>query len=171
MVRHDAQGGDKAQLVAASSAITPNTPSPPAGMRMSATYWNDTLPPGVPGSTTNPMKAELTLTRDMPKRPPVCGNVLPCFSAVIRTPIPTRENLQKSAPGVAPTTIVVKSSLGGSTTVNGAFATNVTGGDDSRPNPVAGDKRQTRNFGEAASVKARDTGYAAFHRPIAGDGR
>jgi cytochrome c peroxidase len=122
VTRAHGQEKDKLEVVATSSAITANTPAPPEGMTMTATFWDDTLPAGRPGSVSKPMTAQMQLVRDMPGLPPVCASALPCFNAELPAVIVD----PKSPPGnpafVRPTTIVVSSSLGGLATAKDAPA-------------------------------------------------
>jgi len=113
------QGKGKVSLVAASSAITANTPVPPDGMTMNATFWNKDIPAGLAGSATKPIVVPMTLVKDMPGQPPVCASKLPCFSAALVDGIIDPASLPASPQFVPPTTVIVKSSLGGYGTVQG----------------------------------------------------
>jgi hypothetical protein len=112
------QSKGKLNIVASSSAIT--GPTAPVGMSMSATFWNSTLATGLPGSTSNPITAPLSLVQDLPGQPPVCGSSLPCFSAALVGLIVNPGTSSTVSVFVPPTSIVVKSSLGGSATATGA---------------------------------------------------
>jgi len=115
------KGKGKLNIVATSTAIASATA--PAGMSMTATFWNRDLAAGLPGSASNPITAPLDLVRDLPGQPPVCGNALPCFSAALVSVIVNPGTSSAVSVFVPPTTIVVKSSLGGSATVTGAAIT------------------------------------------------
>jgi hypothetical protein len=108
-------------FAATSTAIT--GPTAPAGMSMTATFWNADLAAGLPGSASNPITAPMDLVKDLPGQPPVCGTALPCFSAALVGVIVNPGISSAVSVFVAPTTIVVKSSLGGSATVTGAGIT------------------------------------------------
>jgi hypothetical protein len=111
----------KLNIAVTSTAITGATA--PAGMSMTATFWNKDLAAGLPGSASNPITAPLDLVRDLPGQPPVCGTALPCFSAALVSVIVKPGSFSTPSVFVAPTTIVVKSSLGGSATASGAAIT------------------------------------------------
>jgi hypothetical protein len=115
------KGKGKLNIVATSTAITGATA--PAGMSMTATFWNRDLAAGLPGSASNPITAPLDLVKDLPGQPPVCGTALPCFSAALVGLIVNPGISSAVSVFVPPTTIVVKSSLGGSATVTGAGIT------------------------------------------------
>jgi len=55
----------------------------------------------------------------MPGQPPVCASKLPCFSAALVDGIIDPASLPASPQFVPPTTVIVKSSLGGYGTVQG----------------------------------------------------
>jgi len=57
------QGKGKLNVTAFSSIITTTSPTVPAGMTMTATFWNDLLPAGLTGSATNPISVPMTCTR------------------------------------------------------------------------------------------------------------
>lgn len=113
------QGKGELSLVAASSAITSDMPAPPPGMTMNVTFWNRTVPPGQPGSATNPIKSQMKLVKDVPGLPPVCASKLPCFSAVVPAIVDPKS--PSAAPQfIPPTTVAIQSSLGGSGIATGA---------------------------------------------------
>ncbi|GAB3661304.1 hypothetical protein [Ramlibacter alkalitolerans] len=102
----------KVNLVVTSSA----TPAP-RGMFMQATLVNDTLPAGTPGSTANPITSEMVLTGNSPAAAGVCPTNDPCWQLIAPGFI---VNPAGNGSGVAtlvpPTTISVRSSLGGTAT-------------------------------------------------------
>lgn len=111
----------KLNITATSNAIT--GAAPPPGMSMTATFWNQNIAAGRPGSATNPIVAPLDVVKDMPGQPPVCGSALPCFAAALVSVIVDPGSTSAIPVFVPPTTIVVKSSLGGSATATGAAIT------------------------------------------------
>ena len=111
----------KFNIAVTSTAIT--GAAAPAGMSMTATFWNQDLAAGLPGSASNPITAPLDLVKDLPGQPPVCGTALPCFSAALVGLIVNPRMWPAVPVFVPPTTIVVKSSLGGSATATGAAIT------------------------------------------------
>jgi hypothetical protein len=115
------QGKGKLNLVATSTAITGATA--PAGMSMTATLSNRNIAAGLPGSAANPIVAPMSVVKDLPGQPPVCGSALPCFFAPLVSVMVNPSSSSAVPVFVAPTTIVVKSSLGGSATVTGAAIT------------------------------------------------
>jgi hypothetical protein len=112
------QSKGKLNIVATSTAITGATP--PAGISMTVTFWNKNIAAGRPGSAANPIVAPMSVVKDLPGQPPVCGSALPCFFAPLTSVIVDSGNTSAVPVFVPPTTIVVKSSLGGSATVTGA---------------------------------------------------
>lgn len=113
------QGKGKVSVVAASSAITTNNPTPPVGMTMTATFWSKDIPVGLSGSSTKPIMAPMMLVKDMPGQPPLCASKLPCFSATLVDGIIDPRSPPASPQFLPPTTVIIKSSLGGSNTVQG----------------------------------------------------
>ena len=112
------QGKGKLSVVATSSAIKSATP--PTGMTMTMSYWNKDIASGRPGSATNPISTAMNMVKDVPGQPPVCGNALPCFVASPSSVIGTSSSTSTLPVFVAPTSVMVKSSLGGTATVSGA---------------------------------------------------
>jgi len=112
------QSKGKLNIVVTSTAIAGATA--PAGMSLTATFWNGNIATGLPGSAANPIKAPMSVVKDLPGQPPVCGSALPCFSAALVSVIVNPGNSSAVSVFVPPTTIVVNSSLGGSATVTGA---------------------------------------------------
>jgi hypothetical protein len=100
--------------ITAGSSVTP----PPEGMFMTATIWNSWMSPSAPGGVDNPIVAQMNLTYNSLAEPGVCPGTAPCW--------------RLSAPGfiidpgvepfvpelVPPTNIVVRSSLGGTTSIS-----------------------------------------------------
>jgi hypothetical protein len=115
------QGKGKLNIAVTSTAITGATA--PAGMSMTATFWNANIAAGLPGSASNPMTSPLSLVKDLPGQPPVCATALPCFSAALVGTIVDPGISSAVSVFVPPTTIVVNSSLGGSATASGAAIT------------------------------------------------
>ena len=101
------------------SVISTATPAP-LGMTMTATFFNNTLPANVPGSSALPITVPLILTAADPVGTlvPVCGPT-PCWTALVSTVIDNLAGLL-----VPPTTVTVRSSLGGTATVTGAAIVN-----------------------------------------------
>jgi hypothetical protein len=115
------QSKGKLNIAATSTAITGATA--PAGMSMTATFWNANIAPGLPGSAAHPITAPFNLVKDLPGQPPVCGTAVPCFSAALVGLIVNPGISSAVSAFVPPTTIVVNSSLGGSATATGATIT------------------------------------------------
>ena len=102
------------------TAVSTASPAP-AGMTMTATFFNNTLPANMPGSSALPMTAPLVL---LPADPigavlVICGPT-PCWTT--GTPIAGVIADTRVTPAVLvpPTSVTVKSSLGGSATATGA---------------------------------------------------
>ena len=87
---------------------------------MTMSYWNKDIASGRPGSATNPISTAMNMVKDVPGQPPVCGNALPCFVASPSSVIGTSSSTSTLPVFVAPTSVMVKSSLGGTATVSGA---------------------------------------------------
>ncbi|HSQ03500.1 MAG TPA: hypothetical protein VLN59_05670, partial [Burkholderiales bacterium] len=86
---------------------------PPPGMTMTATYFNNSLPANVPGSAALPITTPLGLVIDTA----ICPTAAPCWNVLQLGVI---ANTSVSPPVfVAPTSITVRSNLGGSATVSG----------------------------------------------------
>lgn len=115
------RGNDKGKLnvVAESSAITADAPLP-VGMAMTATFWSKSIPNGMLGSFTKPILAPMTLVKNLPGKPSVCATELPCFSIASVDAIVDPQSPTSAPLSVPPTSVVVKSFLGGSSTVHGA---------------------------------------------------
>lgn len=110
------QGKGRLNVVVNSSVINPATPTPTAGMAMVASFWNASLPSSAPGSESHPVSVPMILVRDRPGQEPVCGSPLPCFQLNQNSVILARTG----ATFVPPSTVLVKSSLGGKASVSGA---------------------------------------------------
>ncbi len=108
----------KLTVVATSTAI--KTATPPKGISMSVTYWSTAIAAGLPGSASNPMVAAASLVKDVAGQAPVCGNALPCFVAALVGVINSPGSSAAAPVFLAPTNVVVKSSLGGTAAVSGA---------------------------------------------------
>jgi hypothetical protein len=116
------QGKGKLNIVATSSAII--NASSPAGLSMTATFWNSNIAAGRPGSATSPITAPMSIVSNVPGQPAVCGvSALPCFVASPVSVIVGPASTSTVQVFVAPTTVVVKSSFGGSATATGAAIT------------------------------------------------
>jgi hypothetical protein len=89
----------------------------PVGMTMNAILVNNTLPNNVPGSSALPITVPLKFTAADPPGTavPVCG-ATPCWVGDVNGVI--EDTSQVPAVLVAPTSVTVKSSLGGTATVN-----------------------------------------------------
>lgn len=115
-------------VVASSSAIIGDTP-PLEGMSMTATFWSKSVREGELGSATKPVEAPMTLVKNEPGKPAVCANALPCFSLDLfesfvepnnngKTKYKQAEKAQIPPLFVAPSTVIIKSFLGGIKTAN-----------------------------------------------------
>jgi hypothetical protein len=108
-------GRGKVNMVVTSSA----TPAP-AGMFVTATISNNTLADTVPGSTANPIVANMILTGNSPATPGVCPTNDQCWGLILDGVIvnPAGRTGNGVPFLVPPTTITVRSSLGGTATAN-----------------------------------------------------
>jgi hypothetical protein len=113
------KGKGKLSIVAYSSVITNLSPLPPLGMTMTAIIWNSTLPSFATGSESHPISVSMTLIKDVAGQPIVCGTGLPCFSANLTDVIADASSPLAIPLMLAPTTVVVRSSLGGVGTATG----------------------------------------------------
>jgi hypothetical protein len=105
----------KLTVVASSSAIADDSLSP-VGMSMTAVFWSKAIPAGQPGSATQPFEAPMTLVKNQPGKPAVCATAIPCFSVDLSEGIvDAKDPLKTQIPPlfVPPTSVVVKSFLGG----------------------------------------------------------
>ena len=114
------KGKGKLDVVATSSVITSDVSVPPDGMSMVATFWNKTIPDGLPGSSTKPIETPMTFVRNVPGQSSVCASAQPCFSAALTEGIVDPRSPPATPQFVPPTTVVIKSSLGGSGTAMGS---------------------------------------------------
>jgi hypothetical protein len=113
-------GGVTAQRGKLTISVTSSTgANPPAGMTMTATFFNNTLPANVPGSSALPMTAPLVFTAADPvgTTVAVCGPT-PCWTTLVSGVIANTS--VTPAILVAPTSVTVRSSLGGTVTATGA---------------------------------------------------
>ena len=111
---------NKAGLGKVNLTVTSSASPAPAGMFMTATITNSWMTPTAPGGIENPIVAQLVQVSNTPAEPLLCPTSAPCWNL--------------SAPGfiidpgvppfppslVPPTTIVVRSSRGGTVTVSDA---------------------------------------------------
>jgi hypothetical protein len=114
------QAKGRLNVIANSSVINPTTPTPPAGMSMIASFWNANLPSSANGSESHPISVPMILVRDRPGQEPVCGSPLPCFQLNQNSVILGQPGSAAGSTFVQPSTVVVKSSLGGKASVSGA---------------------------------------------------
>jgi len=106
------QGKGRLLVVAGTSAIGAGAP-PPAGMTMQATLWNSSLPSSAAGSASHPLAVTMALVKDVPGQEPVCGTTLPCFQLDQNSLLLDPASPAKNPLFLAPTNLIVKSSLGG----------------------------------------------------------
>jgi hypothetical protein len=115
-------GGVVAQRGKLTISVTSTANPPPPGMTMTASFFNSTLPAGTPGSSTLPMTAQLIFTAADPVGTTaggaVCGTVAPCWTVLVSGVIANTS--VTPAVLVPPTSVTVRSSLGGTATVTGA---------------------------------------------------
>ena len=99
--------------------VTSSATPPPAGMTMTATYSNSTLPANVPGSAALPLTMPLLFTpADLPGTlTPTCG-ATPCWFGTILGVIQNTSVTPSVL--VNPDVVTVKSSLGGTATITPA---------------------------------------------------
>jgi hypothetical protein len=111
-------GGVTAQRGKLTVSVTSSATPPPVGMTMTATFFNNTLPANVPGSSAAPISVPLLFTAADPPGTTAAGAVCgatPCWTALISAVIDNHAGLL-----VPPTTVTVRSSLGGTATATGA---------------------------------------------------
>jgi hypothetical protein len=113
------QNIDKGKLTVTATSSLSTAVANPVGLTMTATYVNNTLPANVPGSTALPLSLPLILqAADVPGTvTPVCGPT-PCWTGQVLSVI--NDTSQSPAVLVAPTSVTVKSSLGGTATMTPA---------------------------------------------------
>jgi hypothetical protein len=113
--------GAPASLGKLNMDVTSSATPPPLGMTMTATIVNNTLPANVPGSTALPITMQLLYTpADLPGTPiglTICGPT-PCWDGLLDGVI--QNTSVTPAVLVAPTSITVRSSLGGTATITPA---------------------------------------------------
>ena len=95
--------------------VTSSKSPAPRGMFMVATLSNNTLLPGVPGSTANPINAGMVQVSNSPSTPNVCPSAAPCWQLLAPGYIvsPAGQNGKNTPTLVPPTVIWVHSSMGG----------------------------------------------------------
>lgn len=100
--------------------VTSSTSPAPAGMFMVATLSNAALAPTVPGSTANPISSEMVQVSNSPSTPAVCPTAAACWQLLAPGYIidPAGQNGNGIPTLVPPTTISVRSSLGGTNTTS-----------------------------------------------------
>ena len=108
------QGRGRLKAVATSSLISATLPLA-TQMTMVATYWSSNLADGVPGSASSPISTNMTLIQDLL----VCGTTNPCFSLDVDGVIADQRSSPDTPVFIPPSVIVVKSSLGGSSSLSG----------------------------------------------------
>jgi hypothetical protein len=115
------QGKGKFNVVATSNTIA--TAVPPAGYSMNISMWNRNIAAGLPGSATNPLIAPMTLVSNVVGQLPDCPTALPCFVAPLDSVIVDPASSSLLPVFVPPTSIMVKTSYGGSATATGIAIT------------------------------------------------
>ena len=100
--------------------VTSSRSPAPDHMFMVATLWNAALAPTVPGSLHNPISSEMVLVSNSPSTPGVCPTTAPCWQLLAPGYIidPFGQNANGIPTLVPPTTISVRSSLGGTATTS-----------------------------------------------------
>lgn len=114
------QDGGKLNVVASSSAIIADSPLPPPDMTMIASVWSKTIPAGKLGSASKPLELPMTYVRNLPGKPAVCKDELPCFSMVAVDGIPDPKGSPQAPKFLPPTHVMIKSSFGGIFIAKGA---------------------------------------------------
>jgi hypothetical protein len=101
------------------SVLSSTGANPPTGMTMTATFFNNTLPADVPGSSALPISVPLIFTAADPPGTvtAVCGTT-PCWTTLVSGVIANTS--VTPALLVAPTSVTVRSNLGGTVTATGA---------------------------------------------------
>jgi hypothetical protein len=108
----------KLNVIAFSSVITEET-LPPVGMSMTARVWSKVIPTGLIGSATKPVEVPMKLVRDISGQQPVCMSEHPCYSIGLIEGILDPRSSSKAPLFIPPTSVVVKSYLGGSDIAKG----------------------------------------------------
>jgi hypothetical protein len=100
--------------------VTSSRSPAPAGMFMVATLSNAAVAAAVPGSTANPISSEMVQVANSPATPAACPTAAPCWQLLAPGYIidPAGQNGNGIPTLVPPTTISVRSSLGGTSTTN-----------------------------------------------------
>ncbi|MFC5522006.1 hypothetical protein [Polaromonas jejuensis] len=100
--------------------VTSSASPAPKGMFMVATLSNANLPPTVPGSSALPISSEMVQVGNSPATPAVCPTAAKCWQLLAPGFIidPAGQNGNGIPTLVPPTTISVRSSLGGTATTN-----------------------------------------------------
>ena len=111
----NSNGRGKLNAEATSSLISTTAQALELGVTMTATFWSSNIPEGIRGSATNPISADMSLVQDLL----ICGTVKPCFSLNLDGVIADQRSAPNTPIFVPPSVVVVKSSLGGSSTVSG----------------------------------------------------
>jgi hypothetical protein len=114
-------GGVTAQRGKLTISVTSTATPPPPGMTMTATFFNNTLPANVPGSSALPISVPLLFTAADPPGTTAAGAVCgaaPCWTTLVSGVIANTSITP--AVLVPPTTVTVRSSLGGTATATGA---------------------------------------------------
>jgi hypothetical protein len=104
-------------IVATSTALTASMTAAPAGMTMTAMFWNRNLPASARGGAGNPILVLMSFTKDVPGQPAVCASAVPCFAANASGVIVDPASPADAPVLLEPTSVVVRSSFGGSATV------------------------------------------------------
>jgi hypothetical protein len=113
-----AKANGRLNVVASSSAIAANTPLP-VGMSMTATFWSKEIRAGKFGSATQPVEVPMTLVKNLPGKPAVCANALPCFAVDLSEGVQDPKNKLSPPLLMLPSAVVVKSFLGGTKIAKG----------------------------------------------------
>ena len=100
--------------------VTSSRSPAPAGMFMVAKLFNVALAPAVPGSAANPISSEMVQVANSPASPAACPTAAPCWQLLAPGFIvdPAGQNGNGIPTLVPPTTISVRSSLGGTATTS-----------------------------------------------------
>jgi hypothetical protein len=101
-------------IVATSTALAASATAAPAGMSMTATFWNRYLPAGVRGGPGQPITVPMSFVTDSS----VCGSPAPCFVAAPSGVIADPASPAEAPVLLEPTSVVVRSSFGGLATAS-----------------------------------------------------
>jgi hypothetical protein len=100
-------------IVATSTALAAGMTTAPAGMSMTAMFWNRNLPASARGGAGNPILLPMSFATAT-----ACASATPCFAGAASGVIVDPASPPEAPVLLEPTSVVVRSSFGGSATVS-----------------------------------------------------